>query len=195
MRRTLDAGDLLHGDDHEFVVNLYLAVLRRWPDEAGYRHFMEQVFNRPERRVEAIREIAGSEEAHRQGSLVTLAPRPIPSDPHRARDLILSLRTEVLHEEMGRLQQALELLSGSGVAEVAALQGELAEARDAELRSELNSLRRGMALLTAPPPPAASARMDLAQGLAQLLDAYLAERLGGFESRLAALEARLPPPP
>ena len=56
-RRAPEPGDLLAGDDHDFVVNLYLALLRRWPDEAGYRHFMGMVAGRPERRLDALRQM------------------------------------------------------------------------------------------------------------------------------------------
>ncbi len=70
--RRLDAAELLHGSDHEFIVNMYLAALRRWPDDAGYRRFLGLIANRPERRMDALREVAGSEEAVRLGALVTV---------------------------------------------------------------------------------------------------------------------------
>ena len=59
-QRAPEPGDLLAGDDHDFVVNLYLALLRRWPDEDGYRHFLAMVAGRPERRIEALRHMAKS---------------------------------------------------------------------------------------------------------------------------------------
>lgn len=194
-RRVIDAATLLHGDDQEFVVNLYVAVLRRWPDAAGLRRFLELIANRPERRLEVLREVAGSEEARRLGNLVQVPERLVPGDPLRARAVLFQLRTEVLYEELGRLREALAVLAGTGVQDLAGLQAELAEAREGELRSELNALRRELREALAPrPAPTASeaAKADLAAGLAGLLDAYLAERLAGFEARLAALEARLP---
>ncbi len=202
-KRRLDATDLLHGDDHAFVVNLYLAVLRRWPDEAGYRHFLDQVANRPERRVDAVREMAGSEEARRAGALVTIGEAPLPGDPNRARDTMLEVRTEVLGSDIARLRDAVALLSGVGGAEVAALQRELAEAQEAALRSEINAVRREMraALANGTPAPAApeTPLAELALGLARLIDSLVSDRLGQLEARLEdrlrQIEARLPSPP
>lgn len=192
--RRLAAADLLHGEDHEFVVNIYLAVLRRWPDAPGYRHFLAMVANRPERRVEALREIAGSEEARRAGDLVTIPADPLPGDPNHARDAMMDVRTEVLQQDIARLREAVELLSGVGGAEVAALQRELAAADEAALRAEVAALRREVqAALANAPPPAAPALESLALGLARLIDSHVAGRLGGLEARLAQLEARLPP--
>jgi hypothetical protein len=195
-RRFVDAATLLHGDDQEFVVNLYVAALRRWPDATGLRRYLEIIANRPERRLDVVREVAGSEEARRHGALVTIPDRLLPSDPARARAVLYQLRTEVLFEELSRLREAVALLSGMPGQELARLQQDLAEAREGELRTELNALRRELREALGPrPAPTASeaAKADLAAGLAQLLDAYLDDRLRGFEARLAALEARLPP--
>jgi Domain of unknown function (DUF4214) len=199
-RRTLDAADLLHGEDHEFIVNMYLAVLRRWPDEAGYRHFMRKIANRPERRADALRETAGSEEASRLGSVVEIPADLRPGgDPDRAREAMLSVRLEMLQAEVGRLREAVELLSGTGGEELAGLQRELAEAREAEFRSELNAVRRELretlAGLAAPPPHAVGAEQALAAGLARLFADYIEARLGGLGQRLNAIEAQMPPAP
>ncbi len=186
-RRRLRAGDLLAGEDHDFVVNLYLAVLRRWPDAAGYRHFLAKVVNRPEGRLEALREMTGSEEAARLGGLVEMAEPLAPSSAEAARDAMLAVRTEVLHDELMRLREALTLLSGLGGGELATLQQDLAAAQEAELRAELNALRREIRGV-APPAPSGTA-----QGLAVALEQAMGGGVQRLEARLAALEARLPP--
>ncbi len=190
--RRLDAAELLHGSDHDFIVNMYLAALRRWPDAAGYRRFMALVANRPERRMDALREVAGSEEAVRLGALVTVPEQALPGDPSLARDAMLDIRTEVLQAEISGLREAVALLSGVGGAEVAGLQRELAEARDAELRGEINAVRRELAAVQVPPPVVDPALDSLALGLARLIDAHVATRLGALEERLRQVEARLP---
>lgn len=192
--RRLDAAELLHGSDHEFITNMYLAALRRWPDAAGYRRFMALVANRPERRMDALREVAGSEEARRLGALVTVPEVALPGDPNLARDAMMDVRTEVLQGEISGLREAVALLSGVGGAEVAGLQRELAEARDAELRGEISALRRELAPVQAGVPPAPEPGLEsLALGLARLIDAQITARLGTLEARLCRVEARLAP--
>ncbi len=190
--RRLDAAELLHGSDHDFIVNMYLAALRRWPDAAGYRRFMALVANRPERRMDALREVAGSEEAVRLGALVTVPEQALPGDPSLARDAMRDIRTEVLQAEITGLREAVALLSGVGGAEVAGLQRELAEARDAELRGEINAVRRELAAVQVPLPVVDPALDSLALGLARLIDAHVTTRLGALEERLRQVEARLP---
>jgi hypothetical protein len=128
---------------------------------------------------------------------VEIPADPHPGDPGRACDAVLDIRTEVLQAELGKLRQALELLSGVGGEELAGLQRDLAEAREAEWRAELNAVRRElretMAGLKPPVPTDTHApEAALAEGLARLFADYVEARLGGLEQRLAALEARLP---
>jgi len=212
--RRLDAAELLHGSDHDFIVNMYLAALRRWPDAAGYRRFIGLIANRPERRMDALREVAGSEEARRLGALVTVPEVALPGDPSLARDAILDIRTEVLQNEIAGLREAVALLSGVAGAEVAGLQRELAEARDAELRGEINALRRELGAVragavqsgavesgaveagaapAAQPGLAEPGLESLALGLARLIDGQVSARLAALEERLRQVEARLPP--
>lgn len=214
-RRALDVGDLLGGDDHDFVVNLYLALLRRWPDETGYRHFMDLVAGRPERRLDALRLMAGSEETHRVGSSVEVGPGPVvPADPRRALAVALDLRTTWLQEQLADVRKALELLGGAGGPELSTLAAELIEARDAALRSEIGALRRevaasldelrgllggrGAAGGTAEGAPPAPAGAPPARQIADYVADLLAVAEARFEARFRALEARLleawPPP-
>ena len=45
----ITAADLLVGTDEDFVINLYLACLGRWPDPPGYEHLLAKVPGRPKR--------------------------------------------------------------------------------------------------------------------------------------------------
>jgi hypothetical protein len=223
MRRAIRLGDLLFGEDHDFVVNAYVALLGRWPDDAGYHHYLAEIHNRPERREAVLRAMAASEEARRPGRAgapaVEIPDGPLlPSDPRQAMAAALDLRTGFLRAEVERLREAVELLSGPGGPELAGLGAELIEAREAALRSEIEALRRetrerldgvlaalgggggggpGAAALAA----AATAEERAAQAMARLVADYVNDMLAvaevRFEARLRAIEARLltPPPP
>ena len=200
-RRAPEPGDLLAGDDHDFVVNMYLALLRRWPDEAGYRHFMGMVAGRPERRLDALRQMAESEEVRRAGLAVEIGPGPVvPADPRRALAVALDLRTSRLRDQVAELREAVELLGGAGGPELSALAAELIEARDAALRSEIAVLRREVAEAVAElrgllgrgetadgPPPAGD---PLPGRFADYVGDLLALTEARLEARLRALEAR-----
>lgn len=205
-RRTPEPGDLLAGDDHDFVVNLYLALLRRWPDDAGYRHFLEMIAGRPERRRDALREMVESEEVRRAGTAVGIGPGPVvPADPRRALAVALDLRTSWLRDEVADLREAVELLGGAGGPELAGLTAELIEARDAALRSEIGALRREMAEAIGEVREMLERRGDGAEPRpeprrpdADPLPARFADYVGDllaitearFEARLRAVEAR-----
>lgn len=193
--RSLDAADLLGGEDHEFVVNLYLALLGRWPDAAGYRRYLGAVAGQPERRLEAVREVAASEEAARHGVRVDFGDGPaVPPGPTRALGISLALRTDWLRAELARLQEAMALMESAG------LTAELIEARDAGLHFALNALRREVTErldgLLGPPGAAAEAARDAAvQSVARLVVDYAGDLVAAaearMEQRLRAMEARL----
>jgi Domain of unknown function (DUF4214) len=207
-RRAPEPGDLLAGDDHDFVVNLYLALLRRWPDEAGYRHFMDMVSGRPERRLDALRLMAESEEVRRAGQAMEIGPGPVvPADPRRALAVSLDLRTAWLRDQVAELREAVELLGGAGGPELAGLGAELIEARDAALRSEIGALRRevaaalgemrdlldggrdGAGIGTGVERPPSTAPLT-GEAVADYVGDLLAVAEARFEARLRALEAR-----
>lgn len=203
-RRAPEPGDLLAGDDHDFVVNLYLALLRRWPDEAGYRHFLGMVAGRPERRLDALREMSESEEVRRAGTAPEIGPGPVvPADPRRALAVSLDLRASWMRDQVAELREAVDLLGGTGGPELAGFAAELIEARDAALRSEIGALRREVAELRdllerrgdaggAPPPsrPGPGADDPLPGRFADYVGDLLAIAEARFEARLRAMEAR-----
>ncbi|NOG68885.1 DUF4214 domain-containing protein [Roseicella sp. DB1501] len=193
--RHFAATELLGGEDHDFVVNLYLALLGRWPDAVGYRHYRDAIAGQPERRLAMLREMASSAEAGRYGTRIGFedAP-PLPPGPHRVLALSLSLRTEWLQREVARLQEATGLLTGAGPA------GALIEARDAALHFEINALRREVTerldgLLGPAPGEAAAGRDAAVEALARLVADHagtlVAAAEAKFEARLRSLEARL----
>ncbi|WP_165838883.1 DUF4214 domain-containing protein [Roseicella frigidaeris] len=199
--RRFTAAELLGGEDHDFVVNLYLALLGRWPDAAGYRHYREAIAGRPERRREALREMAESAEAARFGARIGFEDGPaVPPGPHRLLALSLALRTEWLQREVARLWEATGLLSGAGP------DASLIEARDAALYFEINALRREVTerldgLLGPAGGEAAALReaalrsvarlvAEHAAGLVAAAEAKCEARLRAVEARLLALEAR-----
>lgn len=202
--RTIQPGDLLFGEDHDFVVNAYIALLGRWPDAAGHAHYTAAIHNQPERRVEVLHALAGSEEARRpgrSGPRVVFPEGPIlPSDPRHALAVALDLRTSFLRAETERLQEALDLLGGPGGPQLAGLGSELLEAREAELRSEIEALRREMrarleGLRGVLPGAASTAEERVAEALARSLADYVCDMIAvaetRFEARLRALEARI----
>jgi hypothetical protein len=74
--REVNGSELLAGSDHEFVVNLYTVILNRWPDEDGYRHYLQRIENRPDIRRQAIQDVAGSAEARALDVVLTFADDP-----------------------------------------------------------------------------------------------------------------------
>jgi hypothetical protein len=210
-RRPFEAGDLMYGEDADFIATLYIALLRRWPDEGGWRHYMGIIANRPERRAEALREMAASDEAQRIAAPMTLPPGPIlPSDPRGALQAVIAIRTEWLAEQLTELREALAQQAGPGGSELVGLGAEVIEARDAALRAELSALRREVAerlegvvgLLGGAGVPEGAARAGMAtaeeraaRALSPLLAGYVGDLLAASqlqsEARLRALEARI----
>lgn len=77
--REVNGNELMEGSDHEFVVNLYTVILNRWPDEDGYRHYLERVENRPDIRRQVIHDIAGSAEARALDVVLRFEDDPPPA--------------------------------------------------------------------------------------------------------------------
>ena len=192
--RGYDAADLIGGEDHDFVVNLYLATLGRWPDATGYRRYREHVAGRPERRLDALREVAASEEATRHNARITFPAGPaVPPGPSRVLAVSLALRTDWLRAEVVRLQEAVGLLGGAGFT------GDLIESRDAALHFELNALRREVTerldgMLGPVGGDAGAARDAAVQAVSRLVAGYAGDLVAAaeakMEQRLRAMEPR-----
>ncbi len=143
--REVNGNDLLGGSDHEFVVNLYTVILNRWPDEDGYRHYLQRAENRPELRRPLIDEVATSQEARNLGVDVRWPDAPPPAAAPVAAPLaaaaavpgdlagtLARLRDGLATMEAAALVEAQRLLAET-LAAVAAHQAAQLEARIARL--------------------------------------------------------------
>lgn len=187
---SITAADLLVGSDEDFVINLYLACLGRWPDPAGFEHMMAKLAGSTAARAQAITDLAASPEALTRGRPVPVQDPLLPAEPAHALGRQLALRTEYL------LSLAQPVAAGAPSALLEELSAELAtlrrEIRDADQspRAEMTALRRELreALATAAEARAApAAAADTAGYVNDLLT--LAE--ARMEVRMRALEKRL----
>lgn len=185
-------GELLHGTDEDFLVNLYLATLARWPDEAGLLHHSAIIAGAPERRVDLIRLFVDSEEGRRSGSVIDPDPGPVPAEQALAAQL--RLRTRVLRSAIEALREA-PAMTGLGPAvagEIAALGANMASL-GAELRERMAAMEAVLAgrVPTAPNlSPAVS--LDYVNDLVETALVQLNLRLRQMERRL--LDREEPPP-
>ncbi len=180
---AIRAADLLIGSDHDFLVNLYLAALGRWPDEEGYSHFRDIIAEGQAGRVRALHIISGSPEAQKLGRRVVIDDPLVPSEPDKALATQLSLRTEFLHRQIG-----------AAPAHPAPVQ--ITQPLVRELRSELTALRQEMrerlAQLSAEITPRPLPPMGDPSRMADQLHEALALAEARMELRIRALEKRLP---
>ena len=176
-------GELLHGTDEDFLVNLYLAVLGRWPDERGLAHHRGIIAGQPDRRAELVRSFLESEEGRQQRRVIVPDPGPVSAEQALAAHM--RLRTDVLQSAMAELRQA-----PATVAPVSSLAGEILALGTAlsSLRTELTERLAGMeALLAARVPPAPSlspaVSLDYVNDLVEAAQAQTLQRLRALELR------------
>jgi hypothetical protein len=179
-------GELLHGTDEDFVVNLYLATLGRWPDEMGFTHHLGLIAGNPEARAGLVQALLNSEEARQRRPAILPDPEPVP--PGQALAAQLRLRTEALHAAL------TERRLPSAEAQPSALAGEimaLGAALDG-LRTELNERIAALEATLAgrvPPAPALSTAvsLDYVNDLVEAAQAPLLRRIRTLEQRLIEL--------
>jgi hypothetical protein len=157
--QTVRASELLEGDDEGFVINAYLALQRQWPDAGGFAHYHWLLSQRPQARLEVLREIARSASAQRTGVVFeddfppdqTVAPRA--TDPVQARLRYLNacerLRVPQLARQSLELQALLSGVSLEGIGEAVRTVIETSMAQLAQLESRLNRLQSDLADLRA----------------------------------------------
>lgn len=181
----ISLGELLHGTDEDFLVNLYLAVLGRWPDEMGLAHHRGIIAGQPERRAGLVRAFLDSEEGRQQGRSVTPDAGPVPAEQALAAQLRLrteALRAAIAAQARAAAEPPLTSLGGEILALGAAL---------ASLRTELTERIAGIEALLAgqvPPAPALSpaVSLDYVNDLVEAAQAQTLRRLRALE--LGALE-------
>ena len=178
---SISASNLLIGTDEDFVINLYLAVLRRWPDPEGFAYFTARVAGDGEARRGVMLELAASPEAMQQTHRLEVPDPLLPGDPMSALQAQLALRSEYLH----RLASA-----PPPPAPAAPLEAVAPLLR--EMRAELESLRREMRERVAEMAPAIPAPSPATPDLADWVHDMLAMSEARMELRMRALEKRRP---
>ncbi len=177
-------GELLYGTDEDFVVNLYLAALGRWPDEAGYVHHLSLIADKPEGRAGLVRGFLNSEEARQRPPGIRLdAAEPVP--PEQALAAQLRLRTEILRAATSAPREAAGTGQPSALAgEIMAL-GAALEALRTEVTERIAALEAAMAGAV-PPAPALSpaVSLDYVNELVEGAQAPLQRRIRALEARL-----------
>lgn len=185
----ISLGELLHGPDEDFLVNLYLATLGRWPDEAGLAHHRPIIAGHPERRAELVQMFLDSEEGRQRGLRLAADAGPADASPvpvEQALAAQLRLRTQVLRQAIEDLREAPALngLGPAAAGEIAALGASLASL-GAELRERMAAMEALIAGRVPPAPnlsPAVS--LDLVNDLVEASQAQLTLRLRQLERRL-----------
>jgi hypothetical protein len=179
-------GALLHGTDEDFLVNLYLAALGRWPDEAGYTHHLGLIAGQPESRPGLVQAFLNSEEARQRPPSIQMdAPDPVPGEQALAAQL--RLRTEILRASIAAPREAAAAAEHSALAgEIMAL-GAALEGLRAEVTERIAALEARLAG-TVPPAPALSpaVSLDYMNDLVEGAQAPLLRRIRALEARLLA---------
>jgi len=179
-------GELLHGSDEDFLTNLYLAVLGRWPDEGGFALHLQALMADPGRRAATFQEFMESEEGQRRPGAVDADPGPVSVEQAWAAQL--GLRTQALRREVAQLREA-QATAAAG----AAMLGEVAALRFAltglgtELRERMAALEAALAGRVPTSPnlsPAIS--LDYVQDQIEAAQMPLNQRLRALEKRLLA---------
>jgi len=188
------AAELLQGSDEDVVVNLYLGILGRWPDEPGFQHHLEFIAGRPERRAEALARMAGSEEARLRGRPLDPSLAAVP--PEQALAAQMRLRTEWFREELAR-RDAAAPVAASGpdpatLEEVVALRQDLALLRR-EMEARFAALEAALAgEIPAAPALSPALSVGYVNDLLETLRGELLDRLRRLEIREAEKEAGRP---
>ena len=180
----ITAGELLHGSDADFVVNVYLAALGRWPDEAGFEHHLGHIAGQPGRRLEALQRILDSEEGRAKALPVSLDAMPVP--PEQALAAQLRLRSEALRAEMAALRETAATGSTNPAlaSEVSALGAELTALRS-EMRERLAALEALIAGRIPPAPSLSTAiSVDYVNDVVEAAQAQIGQRLRTIEAKL-----------
>lgn len=180
----ITTSELLYGTDEDFLTNLYIAAMGRWPDEAGFAHHLPMIAGRPEKRAEVMRGFLASEEARQKERAIS--PDTSPVTPEQALTAQLRLRTDVLQAEMASLRDTPASLSaGSAVAgEVAALGSALASLGH-ELRERMAALEAALAgRVPGAPNLSPAVSLDYVNDLIEASQAQLGHRLRAIEKRL-----------
>lgn len=180
----ISIGELIYGTDEDFLVNLYLATLGRWPDEAGLAHHGALIAGAPERRLGLIPLFMESDEGRRCGSVIHPDPGPVAAE--QALGAQLRLRSQVLRSAIEALREA-PAMTGLGPAvsgEIAALGGQIASL-GTELRERMAAMEAVLAgRVPTAPNLSAAISLDYVNDLVEAAQVQLNQRLRQMERRL-----------
>jgi len=202
---NITAADILVGTDEDFVINLYLAVLGRWPDPVGFAHMVAKIAGSDEARVQAVTDLVVAPEALARGRALFVNDPLLPSEPMQALQRQMALRTEFLRGMVETMRPApgagtaeIEPLLAEARADMAALRREMLDGEAMARRIGVEALRAEMAALrrelrerqAAAGEPQADARPG--PDIADYVNDLLAVAEARMELRLRHLEKRLP---
>jgi len=179
-------GELLHGSDEDFLTNLYLAVLGRWPDEGGFAQHLQALVADPGRRAKTFREFVESEEGRSRPGAVDPDPGPVSAE--RALAAQLGLRTQALRREVIQLREAQATASAGAavLGEVGALSAALASL-GTELRERMAALEAALAgRVSSAPNLSPAISLDYVNDQIEAAQMALNQRLRVIEKRLLA---------
>ena len=184
MINRITLGELLHGTDEDFLVNLYLAALGRWPDEMGFAHHLGVIAHDPGKRVGIVHDFMCSEEGRQHGGRITPDPQPVPVEQALAAQL--RLRTDVLRTAILELRHAprTEVATSSVAGDILALGAALDSLRT-EMKERIAALEAALAGQV-PASPSLSPRvsLDYVNDLVEASQAQIHQRLRALELRL-----------
>jgi hypothetical protein len=180
---VITTAELLAGADEDFVVNAYIAVLGRWPDDGGFAHHVARIAGRPQERLAVLRDMAASEEARARGVALDLGPAAA-ADPAAALAAQLRLRTQFLLREIATLREAARpgAVPPGLAEEQARMAAELAALRR-EFRERIAALEDARAGAVGPVPAVPEGMADYLLDVVAEAEARMAERLRILERR------------
>jgi hypothetical protein len=182
------AGLLLSGTDEDVVINLYLAVLGRWPDEAGFANYMGLLAQGRAQRPRMFEELRHSEEARARG--LPLDPDLTPGSEAESLAAQLRLRSRWFQAEIARLAARPPGGPDPALAEALAAAREEISALRAEQTARLAAIEAALAGAIPPAPPLSPAlSLGHVNDLVEVLRGELLERLRRLELRVLELEA------
>ncbi|WP_027283653.1 DUF4214 domain-containing protein [Rubritepida flocculans] len=181
------AGLLLWGADEDVVINLYLAVLGRWPDEGGFANYMGLLAQGPAQRARMFEELRHSEEARARA--LPLDPDLTPGGEAESLAAQLRLRTRWFQAELARLAARPAGGTDPALAEALATARQEIAALRAEQAARLAAIEAALAGAI-PPAPVLSPALSLGHvnDLVEVLRAELLERLRRLELRVLEAE-------